>query len=250
MVSSEPADFRHSKDFYDGAHGGTFPGGQLGQVPPWHLDDAQPRIKELAALGALRGDIADIGCGLGSNIIYLGRHDYSVTGLDSSPAAIRQAVQRADDAGVDVTFAVADATELAGYDGVFDTILETGLLHCLDAAARREYAEAVYRAARPDARWFISCFSTRTVNGVPSDLGMSEWEIRELLAAAGWMIDYFGSGAYEFEFDTYAPIAMWAGMAEDTKFPEHVRKLRTILPLIPSGEPVYVPAWVIYARRP
>ncbi|MGH3725121.1 MAG: hypothetical protein ACRDUS_13490 [Mycobacterium sp.] len=70
-MSSEPADFPHSKDFYDGAYRGTFPGGQPGQAPLWHLDDAQPRVKELAALGALRGDIVDIGCGLGSNVIYL-----------------------------------------------------------------------------------------------------------------------------------------------------------------------------------
>lgn len=239
----------HSKESYDGAYRGQFPGGRPGQAPPWHLDDAQPRIKELAALGVLRGDIADIGCGLGSSAIYLGRHGYSVTGLDSSPAAIQQAAQRAEAAGVDVTFAVADATELAEYEGAFDTVLETGLMHSLDTAARRDYARAVYRAARSGARWFIYCFSTHTVNGVPSNLGVDEDEIRELLAEAGWTIEYFGTGTYEFDFDTYAPIAMWAGQPDETDFPDSVRRLRAILPLIPNGEPVYVPAWVIYARR-
>lgn len=46
----------------------------------------------------------------------------------SSGAAIQRAVQHAADAGVAVTFAMADAAELAGYEGVFDTIIETGLL--------------------------------------------------------------------------------------------------------------------------
>ena len=72
---------------------------------------------ELEALGGISGEVLDIGCGLGDNAIYLASRRYSVTGLDGSPAAIEQARQRAAAAGVTVTFDVADATNLTGYDG-------------------------------------------------------------------------------------------------------------------------------------
>ncbi|MDQ7802224.1 class I SAM-dependent methyltransferase [Amycolatopsis sp. A133] len=47
-----------------------------------------------------------------------------VTGLDGAPSAVEQARTRAPG----VTFAVADATELEGYEGRFDTVAAmTGL---------------------------------------------------------------------------------------------------------------------------
>lgn len=109
-------------------------------------------------------------------------------------------------------------------------------MHSLDPAAGPDYARAVYRAARNGARWFIHCFFTHTVKGVPSNLGVDEGEIRELLAEAGWTIEYFGTGTYEFDFDTYAATAMWAGQPDDADFPDSVRRMRAMLPLIPNGE--------------
>ncbi|RIR86329.1 class I SAM-dependent methyltransferase [Mycobacteroides abscessus] len=66
-----------------------------GPVVPWDSKDAKPRIKELALLGAIRGDVLDIGCGLGDNAIYLAQQGFNVTGLDFAPSAIEQAKVRA-----------------------------------------------------------------------------------------------------------------------------------------------------------
>jgi len=89
-------------------------------------------LMELEALGGISGEVLDIGCGLGDNSIYFASRGHSVTGLDGSPAAIEEARRRASEAGVSVTFAVADATKLTGYDGRFDTVIDSALYHCLD----------------------------------------------------------------------------------------------------------------------
>ena len=148
---------------------------------------------ELEALGAIKGQVLDIGCGLGDNAIYLASRGHSVTGLDSSPAGIEQARARAADAGVQVRFDVADATELAGYDGAFDTVVDSALYHCLDRTGRQAYAAALHRATTPGARLFIYCFSDDSVNGVTAPMdAVQESEIRETLPGGGWRIDFLG----------------------------------------------------------
>ena len=73
--------------------------------------------------------------------------------------------KRAAKAGVAVTFDVADATNLTGYDGRFNTVIDSALYHCLDKDDdRRAYAAGLHRATQPGARWFLYCFSAGNVN--------------------------------------------------------------------------------------
>lgn len=173
-----------------------FEGGPAAGVP-WDIKDAQPRVKELAAYGALRGDILDIGCGLGENSIYLAQQGLSVTGLDFSPSAIEQAKQRAAAAGVTVDLQVADATELDGWEGKFDTVLDSAVYHCFDHEGHQRYARALHRATRPGAHWFIACFGDGAVNGITMPFGVQDpEEIKSVLSDANWSIRYFGRTTY------------------------------------------------------
>jgi 2-polyprenyl-3-methyl-5-hydroxy-6-metoxy-1,4-benzoquinol methylase len=88
----------------------------------------------------------DIGC-LGDNTALLASLDLHVTGLDGAPWAIEQARAQAAAKGLDLEFAVADATKLEGYEGRFDTVLDSALYHCLTEDERHRYLAALTRAA-------------------------------------------------------------------------------------------------------
>jgi len=196
---SSPQPFRRSPETFDKLYRGepTFEGAPPPTGIPWDINQAQPRLMELEALGGISGEVLDIGCGLGDNSIYFASRGHSVTGLDGSPTAIEEARRRASEAGVSVTFAVADATKLTGYDGRFDTVIDSALYHCLDEEDQQAYIAALYRATRPGARLHLSCFSDGNVNGVIAPMGhVPESNLRDTLTDNGWLIDFLGPTSY------------------------------------------------------
>jgi cyclopropane fatty-acyl-phospholipid synthase-like methyltransferase len=194
-----PKAFQPTPESFDKLYRGEpiFEGGTRPTGVPWDIRQAQPRLMELEALGGFTGQVLDIGCGLGENAIYLASRGHSVTGLDGSPAAVEQARDRAAQAGVTVTFGVADATTLTGYDGRFDTVVDSALYHCLDDEGRQAYAASLYRATRPGARWHLYCFSEGNINGIVAPMGsVPESNIRDTLTANGWRIEFLGPTTY------------------------------------------------------
>ena len=259
MTQSPPESFRPNRESFDNLYRGesAFPGGPPPGAIPWDVGQAQPRLMELEALGAISGEVLDIGCGLGDNAIFLASRGHSVTGLDGSPAAIDRARARAADAGLQVRFDVADATELTGYDGG----VRHGDRQRVAALPRRRRPAGVRRGAAPrdppGARWFISCFSDGNVNGVIAPMGaVPEDVIRDTLAGAGWRIDFLGPTTYLGDAAGFTgdpdvlPSEVLAAMP-----PERLEALRqmgermsTILPLI-DGDRVFLPFTVVHATR-
>jgi SAM-dependent methyltransferase len=212
---------------------------------------------ELEALGAIGGEVLDAGCGLGDNAIYLAHRGYSVTGLDSSLTAIEQARARAAAAGVRVRFDVADATELAGYDGQFDTVVDSALYHCLDSDGRRAYPAALHRTTRPGARWFLYCFSGDNINGVIAPMeAVPEAEIRDTLANAAWHIDFLGPTTFLGNTAGFSgsfgklPDAVLRQMpsAQAQQMRQMAVRMAAILPLIDGGR-IHLPCTVVHMTR-
>ena len=108
-----------------------------------------PAIPDVhAALGAPEATIADLGCGVGWSTIALARAypQANVIGVDSDAASITEAIEHAEQAGVNVQFVESDAAHLPRL-GRFDAIL---LLECLHDMARPDETLAGCRAALKD----------------------------------------------------------------------------------------------------
>ncbi|GAA5159717.1 class I SAM-dependent methyltransferase [Pseudonocardia eucalypti] len=168
-------------------------------IVPWDIGGPQRPLVRLVADGGLRGHVLDAGCGLGDSALYLAGRGYRVTAFDNSPAAIRRATARAESLGVSVEFLIADATALDDLaDHSFDTILDNGLLHSLDPAGRAAYLAALRRAAAPEARLYVVCWTDDT----PSQLRPPHQDdaegTRRTLTEAGWAVTRFDWTQYAF----------------------------------------------------
>jgi len=198
---------------FDALYRGESPGEGVPAMvtPPWDTKAPKENVVAWHEGGWVHGDVLDIGCGLGDNAIYLARQGFNVTGLDISPTALITAERRAKDAGVNVTFAVTDSTKLEGYTDAFDTIVDSGMFHCLDDDAKRSYAAAAHRATRPGATLLLSCFSDAN----PSDderprPAVSEQTLRDVLGGAGWNIESLEPASRQREIDgSQVEMAFW-----------------------------------------
>lgn len=84
--------------------------------PPWDTPPPAELREAIEGPDALApGHALDVGCGTGTNVIYLAQHGWHATGVDFSPVAIRRA--RADARGLPgAHFIEGDATKLTELD--------------------------------------------------------------------------------------------------------------------------------------
>lgn len=133
-----------------------------GQGPfraPWDIGEPQPAFVTVEQAGGITGAVLDAGCGTGENALCLAGRGYSVTGLDSTPAAIATANRKATDRGLEAVFEVADALHLGRHAQRFDTVIDSALAHIFAAPTLRRYAASLHRACRTDATVYVSAVS-------------------------------------------------------------------------------------------
>jgi SAM-dependent methyltransferase len=126
---------------------------------PWDIGQPQPAIVRLAAEGRLTGPVLDAGCGTGENALHVALLGLAVLGVDVAETALAIAREKADDRGVKVEFAVADAFQLRLLERMFATVLDCGLFHTFDAHERLEYAASLASVTEHHGTLYVLCFS-------------------------------------------------------------------------------------------
>lgn len=128
--------------------------------PPWNIGEAQPELAALARAGKVRSDVLDAGCGYAELSLALAADGYDVVGIDLTPTAVAAATKAAQDRGLaNATFVQDDITSFTGFDGRFNTVIDSTLFHSLPIEGRDGYLRSVHRAAAPGASFYILVFA-------------------------------------------------------------------------------------------
>ena len=152
---------------------------------PWDTKVTPPEVVALIEEGTLSpGRALDLGCGTGTNCIYLARHGWEVVGVDFSAVAIRRARWKARRAGVSCRFHQADVTDLSFLEnkGRFGLALDIGCLHSIPQESWERYVKGLARLVRPGGLYLLYAFTTRPGRSGPR--GATTEEIHRLFVSA------------------------------------------------------------------
>jgi SAM-dependent methyltransferase len=181
----------------------------VGNRPPWSIGEPQPELAELIEQGKFRGTVLDAGCGEAAISLYLAERGYATVGLDQAPTAIELARAEAAKRGLTkATFDVADISDFGGYDGRFDTIVDSTLFHSMPVELRDGYQQSIVRAAAPGASYFVLVFDR---SGMPEGPAhpVTEDELRAIVSKY-WTIDEVRParihGVFPEGFEAFFPV--------------------------------------------
>jgi SAM-dependent methyltransferase len=141
----------------------------------------------LAAAGGFAAAVLDAGCGTGENALHLASLGLSVLGVDVAETALAIARAKAEERGIEVEFAAADALRLERLGRRFATVLDCGLFHTFDGEERPGYVASLASVTERDGALYVLCFSD-----VGPDPGPHPVRQQELRAAfnpgSGWRV--------------------------------------------------------------
>ena len=163
----------------------------------WDSGITPPEVEQAFQAGGIpAGAAIDLGCGTGTNVIYMAKQGRQAIGIDFVPAAIAKARVKAQQAGVSgrTQFTVADVTRLAemsippcGY------ALDMGCFHGLSPEGRRRYAEGLANILVPGGWYMLYTLDRRKQGGIT--FGISP-EIVQTVFAPWFDIDRMERGAF------------------------------------------------------
>ncbi len=150
---------------------------------PWDTGVTPPEVVELVERwDPPPGRALDLGCGTGTNSLYLARYGWEVVGVDFSAIAVWRARRRARRARLPVRFYRADVTDLGFLTGPFDLALDIGCLHSIPPERQGRYAAEVARLVRPAGLYMLYAFLPRPDG--PPRRGIAPEEIHRLFSPA------------------------------------------------------------------
>jgi SAM-dependent methyltransferase len=173
---------------------------------PWDIGHPQPEIEPLIRKGFIKGSVLDIGCGTGSNTIFLAERGLDAWGVDNIPEAIDLAREKAEEArkryldsrlpdspdhamapalprdrfhSFRINFILGDVLSLNVQfpTRMFDTVLDIGLFHTLEDRDRPTFLASVDSVLAPGGNYVMLCFSEHE----PGDYGPRRISRREIL---------------------------------------------------------------------
>jgi SAM-dependent methyltransferase len=149
----------------------------------------------------------EIGCGAGSNAVWLAQQHFQVTATDLSELALQKAGERASAAGADCTFLVADFLNDKVPGVPFGFVFDRGCLHSFDShEERKQLAENVDWHLEKDGLWLSLIGST---DGPPREVGPPQRSARDIVIAVEPYFEILSLDSSHFDADGPEPPRNW-----------------------------------------
>jgi len=160
---------------------------------PWDTGQVSAELHRVISEAPIRPCRAiELGCGTGSNILWLERHEFEVVGVDISARAIERARERARQMGAFAAFVVADALELPDLGAPFQFFFDRGCYHAVRRLDAARYVQNVHKITAPDAAGLVLAGNAREPHS-PGPPVVTEEEIRREwgeLFAIDWLREF------------------------------------------------------------
>ena len=141
----------------------------------WDTDETPLKVREAFSEGNIpAGAALDLGCGTGTNVIFMAKQGRQAIGLDFVPQAIKEAREKARKAGIDgsARFLVADVTRLHEMDlPQSGFALDMGCFHGLSPEGRRPYAEGLAKILVPGGWFMLYTLDPKKEGGISFGIG-------------------------------------------------------------------------------
>jgi SAM-dependent methyltransferase len=150
-----------------------------GEPLPWDTGAPDPLLIGVIESRAIApGRTLEIGCGTGTNAIYLAEHGFDVVGIDISPLAVDHARAKAHGR---CRFDTLDFMSEAPPGGPFQFVFDRGCFHTFDEDRERErFAQRVAADLVVGGVWLSLIGSTE---GQPREVGPPRRSAREIIDA-------------------------------------------------------------------
>lgn len=158
---------------------------------PWDSGVPPPELVSVVeGPGRLEpGKALDLGCGTGTNCIYMAKHGWEATGVDFVPRAIAQARTKAATAGASPHLIVGDVTRLTelGIGSGYGLLLDLGCFHSIPEAGRDVYVAGASAVASSGATMLLFAMVRRGDPARVGPRGVARGEVARRFAS-GWEV--------------------------------------------------------------
>jgi SAM-dependent methyltransferase len=183
---------------------------------PWDSGRPEHFLVEVIRSGLVKpGRTLEVGCGTGTNALWLAEQGFDVLAVDISPLAIEKA--RAKPNQWKCRFEVLDFMKAQPAGAPFDFVFDRGLLHVFDEPEEREqFAARVAALLTPTGRWLSLIGSTE---GPPRDIGPPRRSARDVMAAIEPSLEILQLRTMEFDIDRQEPPKAWLCLSRPRETP-------------------------------
>ncbi|NQT40124.1 MAG: class I SAM-dependent methyltransferase [Planctomycetes bacterium] len=133
---------------------------------PWDTGRPSSALRRiLDQYPLVRGRVLELGCGTGTNAVFLARQGFDVTAVDISPLAIERAREKASRAGVDVTLLAADLLDLPELGPPFPLVFDRGVYHAVRRNDLPGFLATLARVSTPGGMYWTLAGNANEIRG-------------------------------------------------------------------------------------